>query len=931
MPTVFLSHSSHDEPQVARIATALQDAGIGVWFSPWRVAPGHSVSQEISKGLDEADFVVLCLSADAIESGWVAKEWQSRMAPEATRRLIEVIPVRLDECEAPTLLGDKHYADFRRDFDRGVDELIAAIRLHSGEAALPAQPPEIPPAYLDWLWRDCADVDLLGQDLRRGQAITLDQVYVPAVTPARAGAADLAASDAARGDRALDLLLARIDTGSLFVDAPAGAGKTTFCRWAALRCHLDAPAAHPVPPPDDFAEPEPLSLRRRLTLFVRLRDFYPRMDAGRGERRWSRLGLEQALAAWVDRLGADRLDGRLLRRHLDHGTTFLMLDGLDEVSPTDVRAGVTVYPRERLVSALADALPVWERAGNRVLVTSRPYGLDEGGVARLGLERASLAPLPLPLQSLFVARWFHTLGRPNVAADALAAIRGRADLAPLVENPLLLTAVCVLYDNGKRLPQDRYDLYRSIVDVVLHGRYPGDDRQRQPVLGRLQAIAYGMHTGEPGEERRKTPASDISWQEVERLLAHFAQVNWAYEGGQVDAAEQREQLLNHSGLLVPRRDRRAAFLHFTLQDFLAAGRILRMVDDARGVEKVFRQRVATPEWRQTLLFLLAAKVQDRSPEWVLRLLERMLAAQKPLTRRANPAPMVFVAEALDLCLAKGYRVPEPLAARFRELALGAIEAEIDLQARQSLGLTLGRVGDPRVPDLRDPASYIEVPAGTYPVGDKGRKVEIAGPFRLGRFPVTNDQYRAFLEAGGYRDPRWWSDAGWSWREREGIIEPAHWREHRRRAPNQPVVGVSCWEAEACAAWAGGRLPAEIEWEAAARGTAGRTYPWGELWRDGICNTSEAGLPGPSPVGLFPASRHPDGIEDLAGNVWEWCDDQVGNRTNITASTRARGGSWANERNAARCIYRTDDTPLSGRPINLGFRVVCSSPISSAHP
>ena len=74
---------------------------------------------------------------------------------------------------------------------------------------------------------------------------------------------------------------------------------------------------------------------------------------------------------------------------------------------------------------------------------------------------------------------------------------------------------------------------------------------------------------------------------------------------------------------------------------------------------------------------------------------------------------------------------------------------------------------------------------------------------------------------------------WAWLQSEGVTEPALWRDRRWNSPNQPVVGVSFWEAEACSKWAGGRLPREEEWEAAPRGSGGSVYPWGNDWVDGI--------------------------------------------------------------------------------------------------
>ncbi len=95
-------------------------------------------------------------------------------------------------------------------------------------------------------------------------------------------------------------LLQRLDEGSLYVSAPAGAGKSTFCRWAVLQSIAGTELTHPVPAPEDFAEPVPAKLRSRLPLLVPLREFWRSMDCGRGERTWRRADLEKALADWVD-------------------------------------------------------------------------------------------------------------------------------------------------------------------------------------------------------------------------------------------------------------------------------------------------------------------------------------------------------------------------------------------------------------------------------------------------------------------------------------------------------------------------------------------------------------------------------------------------------------------------------------------------------
>jgi iron(II)-dependent oxidoreductase len=134
-------------------------------------------------------------------------------------------------------------------------------------------------------------------------------------------------------------------------------------------------------------------------------------------------------------------------------------------------------------------------------------------------------------------------------------------------------------------------------------------------------------------------------------------------------------------------------------------------------------------------------------------------------------------------------------------------------------------------------------------------------FYLDKFEVTNEQYEKFRSETGHQPPQFWDDP-------------------RFNKPNQPVVGVSFHDAVTYCQWAGKRLPTEAEWEKAARGTEGQIYPWGNDfdWTKG--NFSDKGqfdghLDGfafTAPVGSFPETVSPYGVQDMAGNVWEWCAD-----------------------------------------------------------
>ena len=325
----------------------------------------------------------------------------------------------------------------------------------------------------------------------------------------------------------------------------------------------------------------------------------------------------------------------------------------------------------------------------------------------------------------------------------------------------------------------------------------------------------------------------------------------------------------------------------------------------------------------------------------------------------------YVAEVRDKALDALHRSP----LRGRPLEDGAFAFGMIVQHEQQHDETMLathqlRAGAPVLhappppPGAPLPASEVLVPGGPFEMGtsaepwalDNERPAHAVDvpAFRIDTAPVTNAAYAAFVDAGGYDDPRWWTPVGWRHRTEAGLVAPQFWERdgggwHRRRfgvtaplVPDEPVVHVCFHEAAAYARWAGRRLPTEAEWEKAARHDPAtgrsRRYPWGD--DDPTPERANLGQRHlqPAPVGAYPAGASPLGVHQLIGDVWEWCDSGFAPYPGFAVfpypeysevffggdHRMLRGGSFGTDPAALRATFRNWDHPVR-RQVFTGFR------------
>ncbi len=319
---------------------------------------------------------------------------------------------------------------------------------------------------------------------------------------------------------------------------------------------------------------------------------------------------------------------------------------------------------------------------------------------------------------------------------------------------------------------------------------------------------------------------------------------------------------------------------------------------------------------------------------VLDLLERTPLHGRPLLERGFAFGMIVQHEQQHdetMLATHQLRSGEPVLAAGPPPAApaGRLPAEVLVPGGE---FTMGTSTEPWALDNERPAHAVHVPA-----------------FWIDTTPVTNAAYLEFIADGGYDDERWWTPAGWQYRQQAGLVAPlfwsradgeSWWRHSFGRVepvrPDEPVLHVCWYEADAYARWAGRRLPTEAEWEKAARydpvSRRSRRYPWGDDEpTEQRANLGQRHLR-PAPAGAYPRGQSALGVRQLIGDVWEWTSTWLHPYPGFRAWPYReytevffggdypvlRGGSFGSDPAAVRGTFRNWDHPIR-RQIFSGFR------------
>ncbi len=932
---IFISYARKDGADEAeQLYNDLTRRRIGAWRDTQNLDPYQDFGGEIETAIAEASHVCVIVTPDIRR----ADSFVRREIAFALEEGKPIIPLVFPGGRRPITIINHTFLDFS-DWEGGMALLLERLNRAGIEEISPQTQREHELAYLQEigqrydLWRD------LYTDMAAQAHIETPKVKVKSGAAARH--LDMAHDLFKNIDHSIDDSQAKTLTIASFDElregirqhqrvaliGDPGAGKTTTLERLAYELATTAAEDEGAP----------------LPLFVRLGGF-DGITVG---------AFESYLAAQF---------GESLTLH-DYFPTrvFVLLDGLNEMQP----AG----------SAVVEA---WLKAHPQTPVIVSCRKLDYVGL-KLSLQRIDVLPLDVRRIRLFIGNYledaereqlFWALGGAQTAeawawyqreaeniefddfwfgADEpgydfepehrhLLAVRAglleRGDLPGMlgvVRNPFLLYITVSLFTRSGRPPANRGQLFDQFVALLMEKRGKPAAITRPPWIAEtiqrraLAALAYRMQAEKLGTIIDAIKALQIVGEAV---------------GKEADA-DQLLYLAASASLI--ERGKTVRFAHQLIQEYFAA---YEMAEDMRrGVpaDKYFpgERWWEAAGWEETAILL--AGMRGDATEVV-----RWLTPVQPTLayRCATESGSPCSASALQALYE-----PTP-------------GARITPLARAEWGRILSERGDTRpgvglradgLPDLE----WCDVPAGEYPIGGDSQAygslpagtVSLAA-FKIAKYPVTYRQFQSFIDAeDGYRNPQWWATL-----HKDGQQEQQNGpAEQYFKFWNHPRENVSWYEAMAFCHWLTDkvdrgllpsplgngvksqiRLPTEQEWEAAARGPRGLSYPWGDDYIPGYANVDETEdgtgpyyLRQTTAVGMYPQGIPWCGALDMSGNVWEWTLTEYNSNNNRNISNNntrvVRGGSWNFNSQNARAACRNDDLNIRNRYV--GLRFALSVPIT----
>jgi len=603
-------------------------------------------------------------------------------------------------------------------------------------------------------------------------------------------------------------------------------------------------------------------------------------------------------ARWIPHFLASQgwgLDEEFFREKLEAENTVLLLDGLDEAA--------SQTRREKIVQMFQLTAA---QCGCHIVVTTRP-GAHEGRTTLAGFEIASIDDLDGPGIDRFLMQWCLWLERGDEpAAQTYYAKLHPAVAVPsirlLARNPLMLTALAVLHLRRHRLPEQRAQLYEQIMDWLAEQAVErsGQQWKKEDLLARFGKLALAMQEWKGGQKLH------IGIGTAAALLTP--------KGESIEPVRGFLEEAQRVSGIVTLRGGEIAFWHRSFQEYLAARTLAGLLDSTlwRRAPKF----LYSPEGREVLPLLagyMAASARERLDALIERLTSHAVA-QKTLERRAHAAGVL--GNMLTDLAPTSYTLSKASAQAYGALshAVSAIfekgrARNIGLKTRVAAAEALDQARQSRLYTPGDASYWVDFRGGKFTVtGDPRayqnlpKRAVSLGTFSIGKFPVTVWEYGKYLDDMLAAAPEDWD------------AQAIH--------PSRPVTSVTWYDAQHYCEWVSQRwgircaLPSEEQWEHAARGAEGRIYPWGsaDLEPDEHRANFNMMVGEPTPVGMFPEGSTPEGVADLAGNVWEWT------RSDFEEVRVLRGGSFVNDARDLRAANRDADAP-GDRSSSIGFRCV----------